>query len=291
MNTPVTVVADTASRDAVVPTRPGAAAYWQCFGGILTREYLRFVQQRSRFLSSLVRPLLWLVVFAAGFRAALGVAIIPPYQTYITYETYIAPGLCCMILLFNGMQSSLSMVYDREMGSMRVLLMSPLPRSWLLLCKLMAIGLISLTQVYAFLLLAWLTVGLEPPLLGYATVLPALFLTAVMLGAIGLFLSSRIRQLENFAGVMNFVIFPMFFISSALYPLWKMREASEWLYWLCLANPFTHAVELIRHALYGQLNPGALAITASATLVFALLAVLGFNPQRAAAGAKVKGER
>lgn len=273
-----------ASEPAYPDSSTGVAAYWHCFTGILLREYLRFIQQRSRFLSALVRPLLWLVVFAAGFRAALGVAIIPPYETYITYETYIAPGLCCMILLFNGMQSSLSMVYDREMGSMRVLLMSPLPRSWLLLCKLMAIGLISLTQVYAFLALAWLAVDLEPPLMGYVTALPALFLTAVLLGAIGLFLSSHIRQLENFAGVMNFVIFPMFFISSALYPLWKMREASEWLYWLCLANPFTHAVELVRHALYGQLNPVALAITAGATLVFALLAVLGFKPQRAAGG-------
>ena len=62
-----------------------------------------------------------------GFRAALGIAIIEPYDTYIPYEVYIIPGLACMILLFNGMQGSLSMVYDREMGSMRVLLTSPLP--------------------------------------------------------------------------------------------------------------------------------------------------------------------
>ncbi len=256
-------------------------AYWHSLRGILEREFRRFLQQRSRFLSALVRPLLWLVVFAAGFRAALGVAIIPPYQTYITYETYIAPGLCCMILLFNGMQSSLSMVYDREMGSMRVLLMSPLPRTWLLLCKLLAIALISLIQVYGFLLLAWLLVGFEPPLAGLLTALPALLLTALLLGAIGLLLSSRIRQLENFAGVMNFVIFPMFFISSALYPLWKMREASEWLYWACLLNPFSHAVELVRHALYVEFNLQAFAITAGATGVFTLLAVLGFSPERA----------
>jgi len=257
-------------------------AYWHSLRGILAREFHRFVQQRSRFLSALVRPLLWLVVFAAGFRAALGVAIIPPYQTYITYETYIAPGLCCMILLFNGMQSSLSMVYDREMGSMRVLLMSPLPRIWLLLCKLVAIALISLTQVYAFLALARLLVGFEPPLAGLVTVLPALLLTALLLGAIGLLLSNQIRQLENFAGVMNFVIFPMFFISSALYPLWKMREASEWLYWACVLNPFTHAVELVRHALYLELNVQALGITAGTTALFTLLAVMGFNPERAA---------
>ena len=100
---------------------------------IVLREALRFVHQRERFLAALVRPLVWLLVFAAGFRAALGLSITPPYQTYITYEIYIVPGLCGMILLFNGMQSSLSLVYDREMGSMRLLLTSPLPRWWLLL--------------------------------------------------------------------------------------------------------------------------------------------------------------
>ena len=63
--------------------------------------------------------MVWLGIFAAGFRSVLGVSIIPPYETYITYEVYIAPGLIAMIQLFNGMQSSLSMVYDREMGSMK----------------------------------------------------------------------------------------------------------------------------------------------------------------------------
>jgi len=101
--------------------------------GIVKRELLRFVHQRERFIAALVRPMLWLVVFAAGFRAALGLSIIPPYQTYISYEVYIIPGLIGMIQLFNGMQSSLSMVYDQEMGSMRVLLTAPLPRWYLLL--------------------------------------------------------------------------------------------------------------------------------------------------------------
>lgn len=141
-------------------------AYWQCFNGIMLREWLRFVLQRTRLLSALVRPLLWLLVFAAGFRAALGIAIIEPYDTYIPYEVYIIPGLACMILLFNGMQGSLSMVYDREMGSMRVLLTSPLPRPFLLGSKLLATSLISLLQVYAFLAIAWLyggtTTGCRP---------------------------------------------------------------------------------------------------------------------------------
>ena len=101
------------------------------------REALRFLHQRERFVSALVRPLVWLFIFAAGFRQVLGISIIPPYETYILYEVYIAPGLMAMIQLFNGMQSSLSMVYDREMGNMRTLLVSPLPRWYLLFCKLL----------------------------------------------------------------------------------------------------------------------------------------------------------
>ncbi|MGL4315454.1 MAG: ABC transporter permease [Pseudomonas sp.] len=256
-------------------------AYWACLHGVVLREWLRFIQQRSRFLSALVRPLLWLLVFAAGFRAALGISIIEPYDTYVTYETYIVPGLACMILLFNGMQGSLAMVYDREMGSMRVLLTSPLPRAFLLAARLLATSLISLLQVYAFLAVAWLY-GVQPPLPGLLTALPALLLAALLLSALGLLLSNGIRQLENFAGVMNFVIFPLFFLSSALYPLWKMREASEWLYWLCAVNPFSHAVEMVRYALYERLNLLAVAVCLGLTLLCTLLAVLSFNPQHAA---------
>ena len=92
----------------------------------------------SAFLSALVRPLVWLFIFAAGFRAVLGMSIMPPYQTYVLYDVYVTPGLCAMILLFSGMQSSLSMVYDRETGAMRTLLVSPFPRWFLLGAKLIA---------------------------------------------------------------------------------------------------------------------------------------------------------
>jgi ABC-2 type transport system permease protein len=256
-----------------------AAAPLICLKGIVGREFLRFVHQKGRFFSALVRPLVWLVIFAAGFRSVLGVSIIPPYETYVLYEVYVAPGLVAMVQLFNGMQSSLSMVYDREVGAMRVLLTSPFPRWLLLLAKLVAGVLVSLVQVYVFLAIAraW---EVDIPWLGYLAALPALVLTGLMLGAIGLFLSSLIRQLENFATVMNFVIFPMFFASSALYPLWRIREASETLYIACLVNPFTHAVELIRHALYLSFEPRACAVVAATTLVFIVLSVWAYDPGR-----------
>ena len=222
---------------------------------------------------------MWLFIFAAGFRSALGIAIIPPYQTYIPYEVYITPGLIGMIQLFNGMQSSLSMVYDREMGSMRVLLVSPLPRWFLLVSKLLASTFVSIVQVYVFLAIAWFY-DVQAPWTGYLWVLPALIVSGLMLGALGLLLSSLVKQLENFAGVMNFVIFPMFFLSSALYPLWKMQESSELLTLLARYNPFTQAVELIRFALYGQFNQGALLFVTIILLVFLMLAIWGYNPSK-----------
>ena len=249
----------------------------RAFSGITRRELLRFLQQRGRLVAALVRPLLWLAVFAAGFRAVLGVSIIPPYETYITYEVYIVPGLIGMIQLFNGMQSSLSMVYDREMGSMRVLLTTPLPRWFLLAAKLAAGSAVSVLQVYAFLLIAWLF-GIEFNALGYLLILPALILTGLMLGAVGMFISSTVRQLENFAGVMNFVIFPTFFLSSALYPLWHMRESSVLLYRISAANPFTHAVELVRFALYGKFSAISLAVVVVCLFFFLVLAIWGYQP-------------
>jgi len=197
----------------------------------------------------------------------------------VLYEVYIVPGLCAMIQLFNGMQSSLSMVYDRETGAMRTLLVSPYPRWYLLTCKLAASVVVSLFQVYAFLAIAWFW-EVEPPMMGYLAVLPALILSGLLLGAMGLVLSSTIKQLENFAGIMNFVIFPMFFASSALYPLWRIEEGSTLLHDIALFNPFTHCVELIRHALYMQIDVRGLVVVAGVTVVLLAAAFIAYDPSK-----------
>src|SRR6266700_2043365 len=247
---------------------------------VTMREIVKFVQQRGRLLSALVRPLMWLAVFAVGFHNVFGVSIIPPYKTYVTYQLYIVPGLLGIILLFHGMQSSLSMVYDREMGVMRLLLTAPLPRWVLLACKLAAGTTLSVATCYVFLAVCILfDVTFDAS--GWLTVLPALIVSGLMLGALWLFFSVYIRQVENFAGAMNFVMFPMFFFSSALYPLWKLREGgSEVLYLVSLANPFTHAVEMIRYTLYGMFDPISTLVVIGSTVLFFLLAVIGYDPQR-----------
>ncbi|GGF78921.1 transport permease protein [Azorhizobium oxalatiphilum] len=274
---------DSALTRQALPARWGFSAWLACFNGIVWREILRFVHQKERFLSALVRPLVWLFIFAAGFRQVLGVSIIPPYETYVLYEVFVTPGLIGMILLFNAMQSSLSMVYDRETGAMRTLLISPFPRWFLLVSKLVGGVFVAFLQVYVFLLIAYAW-EIEPPPIGYLTVLPALFLSGLMLGALALFISSVIRQLENFAGVMNFVIFPMFFASSALYPLWRIREASPLLYEICRFNPFTYAVELIRFALYGQLDPVSLAAVLGFLTIFLAGALYAYDPSKGLLG-------
>jgi ABC-2 type transport system permease protein len=184
-----------------------------------------------------------------------------------------------MIQLFNGLQSSLSMVYDREVGAMRILLVSPYPRWFLLVSRLLAGVCVSILQVYAFLVVAYFW-EIEPPPIGYVTVLPVLVVTGLMLGAMGLVLSSLFRELENFASVMNFVIFPMFFASSALYPLWRMQEASPLLYDICLLNPFTYAVEAIRFGLYGKADWLSLTVVVGATMVFLILSLFAYNPSK-----------
>ena len=102
----------------------------------------------------------------------------------------------------------------------------------MLFSKLLAGVIVSILQVAVFLAIAALT-GIDMPPVGYVAVLPALLVSGLMLGALGLVIPSTVRQLENFAGVMNFVIFPMFFLSSALYPLWKMAESSPLLRNMC----------------------------------------------------------
>lgn len=319
-------VSPSAAYSADAPLRLGFFAYLACFRGIVWREVLRFLHQRERFFSALVRPLVWLFIFAAGFRQTLGVSIIPPYETYVLYETFVTPGLVAMILLFNAMQSSLSMVYDRETGAMRTLLVSPFPRSFLLTSKLLGGVAVAILQAYTFLFVArlwsawtwrdsvsedlsffpWLWAWMvnivnsvpetfaqfpyaDPPMIGYLALFPALVLSGLMLGSLALFISSVIKQLENFAGVMNFVIFPMFFASSALYPLWRIRESSPLLYEICRLNPFTYAVELIRFAMYGQIGPrlesGAIDLTnvyvvVGYTVLFLGAAIFAYNPSK-----------
>ena len=253
--------------------------YIFCMKGIVYKELIRFLKQKSRFFSALVRPLLWLFIFSVGFKTALGLAIIPPYETYITYETYIVPGLVGMVLLFNGMQSSLTMIFDREMGSMKILLTSYINRNYLLFCKMFATSIVSTLQAITFLLIAKMY-GVEISYFGMLFTIPVIIISSIILNAFALFISSVIKQLENFATVMNFVIFPMFFLSSALYPLWKIKDSSILLFNISSCNPFTYIVESIRFSLYLKFDQELFFILGICLIISLIMAFVGFRSKK-----------
>ena len=253
--------------------------YISCIKGIIYKELIRFLKQKSRFFSALVRPLLWLFIFSVGFKTALGLAIIPPYETYITYETYIVPGLVGMVLLFNGMQSSLTMIFDREMGSMKILLTSYINRNYLLFCKMFATAIVSTLQAITFLVIAKIY-GVEISYGAIISTIPIIIISSIILNAFALFISSVIKQLENFATVMNFVIFPMFFLSSALYPLWKIKDSSILLFNISSFNPFTYIVESIRFSLYMKFDTELFFILVISFVITLIMAFVGFKSKK-----------
>ena len=250
--------------------------YIYCMKGIVYKELVRFIKQKSRFFSALVRPLLWLFVFSIGFKSVLTLEIIEPYENYITYETYIIPGLVGMILLFNGMQSSLTMIFDREMGSMKILLTSYINRNYLLFCKMFATAIVSTFKAITFLIIAKIY-GIEISYLGIFVCIPVIMVCSLILNAFALFISSVVKQLENFATVMNFVIFPIFFLSSALYPLSRFKESSLSLFNISSFNPFTYIVEFIRYSLYLEFDSHIFFVISLSFVIVLNMAFVGFK--------------
>jgi ABC-2 type transport system permease protein len=177
------------------------------------------------------------------------------------------------------MLPALGTVYDKESGVMRMMLVAPLPRAWLVIAKLVAAAGAALAQ--ALLLLIVLA------LLGYVgsgthwgLLAAALVATSFVCAGIGMLTASFSRTLENFAGIMNFVIFPLFFLSGSLYPV---RELPGILFWAAALNPFSYGVDLLKHALLpgtaaADFAPAlALAVLAAATVVSTAIASWRFS--------------
>jgi ABC-2 type transport system permease protein len=236
---------------------------------VLERELLRMVRQRTRLAAAMVRPLIWLLVIGGGFAALLG----PDYKSFLV------PGVLGMTMLFGAMLAALGTVYDKESGVMRMMLVAPLPRAWLVIAKLVAAAAAALAQA-ALLLVLLALLGYVGGGTRWGLLAAALVATSFVCAGIGMLAASFSRTLENFAGIMNFVIFPVFFLSGSLYPL---RELPELLYWAAALNPYSYGVDLLKHALL----PGTmradflpaldLAVLAGATFLSAGIASWRFS--------------
>jgi ABC-2 type transport system permease protein len=238
--------------------------------GIVVREFVRFLRQRARLLSSLARPFIWLIFAGAGFAAVFA------GRAAIDYRAYMAPGLLGMVVMFGSLLASLSTVMDRDVGVLRMMLVAPITRGTLALGKTAAAALLGSAQALAVAIVLLPLVRLRPTASGALLALSGIALLSLAIGAVGLVLAASIRSIENFAGVMNFVVFPMLFLSGALYPV---RRLGALIRPLAYVNPLAYGVDLLKHGLlapwagagYGGELPVALDLAA-----LALIALVGY---------------
>lgn len=231
---------------------------------VLEREVLKLLRQRGRLLSAMVRPILWLLVIGAGFAAVQGESGRPDYQTFLV------PGVLGMTLLFGAMLAALSTVYDKESGVMRMLLIAPIEHYWIAVAKALGATLSALVQALMLLailaLLGYVSREVSIPLLAVG-----LLGTALACASLGMLVAAWSRTLDNYATMMNLVIFPVFFLSGSLYPVQQLPAA---LRLVATLNPYTYGVDLIKHA---AVAGPTVASTADFRIGLDLAVLIGFS--------------
>jgi ABC-2 type transport system permease protein len=240
--------------------------------GIVARDLLRARRQTGRLLGGVARPLLWLLVVGAGYNAIARV------EGVASYRAFVFPGIVTMATLFGGMLTAISTVYDREFGMLRLMLASPAGVPAVLAGRTAAAAAIGAAQGGVVLLFAPLVVTMTAA--RAAAALGALILAAIASAALGLLIASRLRSVENFAGVINVVLFPLLFLSGALYPVATLPPT---LHLLARLNPVTYEVDLMRHAFAqpAEFAPWLdVAVVAAFALAALAVAALVFDPEQ-----------
>jgi ABC-2 type transport system permease protein len=238
---------------AIVKLRP--------FYAVLERELVRMIRQRTRLVAAMVRPLIWLLVIGGGFNSLIGRA------HGVDYQDFLVPGVLGMTTLFGAMLAALTTVYDKESGVMRMMIVAPLPHAWIVLAKMFSAALAAIVQalllIVILLVLGHFRSGTDWLLLG-ASIVAASFACA----GIGMLTASFSRTLDNFAAAMNFVIFPVFFLSGSLYPVQSLPLVLKR---AAMINPYTYGVDFLKHAIL----PASVPTDFSVALDIAVLA--GFS--------------
>jgi ABC-2 type transport system permease protein len=253
------------------------------------RELLRFSRNRLRIVTSLVQPVLFLLVLGTGL------ASLVPSSGSVDFRTFMFPGVLAMTILFTALFSAISIVWDREFGFLREMLVSPVRRGAIVIGKCAGGATIATFQGAVMLALAGIVhVPYKPILL--LTLLGEMLLLAVALTAFGVLVASRMTQIESFQAVIQFLVMPMFFLSGAIFPASRLPA---WLAILTKLDPLTYAVDPMRQAVFAHvhaspaiqhtLNPGInwdgwqlpiafeLALVATGAAVALLVAIWQFN--------------
>ena len=222
------------------------------------RELIRYFQDKPRIISGLVQPILFLFVLGTGLSAFAGGA-----TGGINLKTFMFPGVLALSTMFTALFSAASIVWDREFGFLREMLVAPIGRGSIVTGKCLGGATVATLQGMIILALAG-TVGVpyNPALM--LTLIFELLLLSFALTALGVMLAARIKQMQAFFALTQMFLMPMFFLSGALYPL---RNLPTWLHILTRINPMTYAVDPMRRAVFAHLDlpPAAQAINPGVT--------------------------
>ena len=239
------------TRRAVGRPSTGIAGTLRAIYIIWYRDLLRFWRDRARIVASLAQPLLFLLIFGTGLSSAIaasGQATGP-----VDYIQFMFPGIIGMAVLFAAVFGAMSIVWDREFGFLKEVLVAPIDRSAVAIGKSLGGATQAMIQGLILLVLAPL-VGVKLTIESVLLLVPFVFLLAFALSAMGVALASRMKSMQGFQIVMNFLMMPMFFLSGALFPL---ANLPAWLTVLTRLNPATYGIDPIRRiVLAPTLPPG-----------------------------------
>jgi len=231
------------------------------------RECVRFYRQRSRVIGVIASPLLFWLVIGSGF----GTSFRSGDTGGQHYLDYFYPGALIMIVLFTSIFTMMSVIEDRKEGFLLSVLVAPVPRSAIVLGKVLGGTTLSTVQGLIFLAFAPF-VGVHMDLVQFLLVVLTVFLVSFALTALGFAIAWPMDSNQAFHAIINLFLIPLWLLSGSLFP---MTGASGWIRWLMLANPLTYGVEALRQLLFSG-NPGVASLSASlATLLLFSLFMFG----------------
>ncbi|WP_283136997.1 ABC transporter permease [Rhizohabitans arisaemae] len=214
---------------------------------VLHREILRFLADRTRIITMTLQPILWLFVLGTGIGALMSG---PLGSQGPDFRTFMFPGVISMSVIMTAMFSAGSIVWDREFGFLREMLVAPISRTSILIGKCLGGALVATLQGLVIVALAGLVDVPYSPLL-ILTLAAEMFLAAFTITAFGVLVAVRIKNMQTFFGVVQMAVMPMLFLSGAVFPL---SNLPSWLSVLTSLNPLTYAVDPLRQAVFSHLN-------------------------------------
>ncbi len=220
---------------------------------VMHRELIRFAQDRLRFLSALVQPVLFLFVLGTGLSS-----LTDRSTGDVDLQTFMYPGIMATSTMFTAVFAAVSIVWDREFGFLREMLVAPVRRSSIILGKALGGALVATLQSVVILLLAPVVGVSMTPVLALI-ILGEVFLLSFTLTSLGLVVVARIQQIQTVMGIMQMVVLPLSFLSGALYPV---TDLPSWLTFLVKINPVTYAVNPVRTAAFSRVDASPAALDA-----------------------------